>query len=541
MVNRERDSKRVLVVDDEPDIVRLISINLEMSGFAVVQAFNGEEALEKVKTTNPDCILLDVMMPGIDGWEVLRDIKGDEKTAAIPVIMVTAKTTDLDKLRGWGGGAVDYVTKPFNPGNLVVKVRKAIAETAAEEDEEGRKSIIKSLQLSTLYSITEAITSTLDLQEVLDTITSRMLSLLNADICAISLCEEDDGEFVLESIKSVDVLCEEDLRPASFKVEQFPKNDGRRLFLERQPLFLENPKEFPGADESPMFKRLSFIHIYPMVLRDHMTGVMIVGGSSYSGFVKEEIDLIETISSQATVAIANARLYENVKRDEEIHKYLLKRLLTVQEDERKKFAIELHDGVLQTMVSALFKTQAIETVLTKKGEDSELAEVLVEVKATIDDAINEMRRMLKGLRPAMLEELGLSSALRKLVDQFEEYYGMGMTVAIDEVFEESADDFFEKTLFRITQEALNNIGKHSGAKAASLSLKQRKGFVELEITDNGCGFDVRESLKRMENGDSFGLASMKERAEALGGRLHINSGSEKGTSIRVIAPMAMYR
>ena len=117
-------ARKILVVDDERHIVRLVEINLQRAGFDVVTAYDGVEALEKVKSEKPDMLVLDVMMPRKDGFEVLRDLQADPATANIPVIMLTAKAQDADIFRGWQSGVSSYLTKPFNPRELLTFVER---------------------------------------------------------------------------------------------------------------------------------------------------------------------------------------------------------------------------------------------------------------------------------------------------------------------------------------------------------------------------------------------------------------------------------
>src|SRR5205823_7083197 len=117
-------AKKILAVDDERHIVRLVEVNLQRAGYDVVTAYDGKEALEKVKTENPDLVVLDVMMPYMDGFEVLRNLQADPTTAEIPVIMLTAKAQDADVFRGWQSGVDCYLTKPFNPMELLTFVKR---------------------------------------------------------------------------------------------------------------------------------------------------------------------------------------------------------------------------------------------------------------------------------------------------------------------------------------------------------------------------------------------------------------------------------
>ena len=122
--------KKILAVDDERHIVRLVQINLQKEGYEVVTAENGRDALEKVKTEKPDLIVMDVMMPEMDGFEALEKLKADEETANIPVIMLTAKAQDADVFSGWQKGADLYLTKPFNPAELLTFVKRIFANQA---------------------------------------------------------------------------------------------------------------------------------------------------------------------------------------------------------------------------------------------------------------------------------------------------------------------------------------------------------------------------------------------------------------------------
>jgi two-component system KDP operon response regulator KdpE len=118
--------RRILVVDDEERMVRFIRLNLEHDGFRVIEAYNGTQAINKVRSNLPDLVLLDIMMPDIDGFEVLRIIR---EVSTIPVIMLTAKGEEDDRVRGLELGADDYITKPFSPRELVSRVKAVLRRT----------------------------------------------------------------------------------------------------------------------------------------------------------------------------------------------------------------------------------------------------------------------------------------------------------------------------------------------------------------------------------------------------------------------------
>ena len=140
------DQKRVLVVDDEPDVLLLCRVNLEFEGYEVSTAPDGEAGLEACRELKPDVVLLDVMMPKMDGWQVLEAIKVDEELKHIPVVMLTAKVQDEDQIRGWSAGAAEYITKPFSPLSLSQVIGDVIANDP-EEEAPRRRMILEKLKL----------------------------------------------------------------------------------------------------------------------------------------------------------------------------------------------------------------------------------------------------------------------------------------------------------------------------------------------------------------------------------------------------------
>lgn len=118
--------KKILVIDDEPDIVELVSYNLKKEGFQVDTSFNGESAMVKIKENIYDLIILDLMLPGMQGLEICRIIRKEPNTTDIPVIMLTAKSEEVDKVLGLEMGADDYITKPFSPRELVARAKAVL-------------------------------------------------------------------------------------------------------------------------------------------------------------------------------------------------------------------------------------------------------------------------------------------------------------------------------------------------------------------------------------------------------------------------------
>jgi phosphate regulon transcriptional regulator PhoB len=120
---------KILVVDDEKDILELVSYNLQKEGFHIETSLNGEDALQKIRSDRFDLLLLDLMLPGMQGMDLCRTLKSDDDTASMPIIMLTAKSEELDKVLGLELGADDYITKPFSPRELIARVKAVLRRT----------------------------------------------------------------------------------------------------------------------------------------------------------------------------------------------------------------------------------------------------------------------------------------------------------------------------------------------------------------------------------------------------------------------------
>ena len=135
---------RVLVIDDEPDVLLLCRINLAHAGHEVLEALDGETGLRLARESQPDVIVLDLMLPAMDGYQILKALWDDETTRALPVIVLTAKAQVEDQIRSWQDGAVEFLTKPFPPDRLLDSVER-VAKMTPEELAHRREEVLDEL------------------------------------------------------------------------------------------------------------------------------------------------------------------------------------------------------------------------------------------------------------------------------------------------------------------------------------------------------------------------------------------------------------
>lgn len=215
---------KILVVDDEKDIVELIRYNLEKEGYRVIAAFDGTQAIKCAEKDLPNLIMLDLMLPGLGGLEVCRILKQNEKTAHIPILMVTAKSTETDKVVGLELGADDYVTKPFSPRELVARV-KAILRRIGTQQSEPVSDLIKIGNIN--IDCGKYIVSVKDKPIEL---TSKEFELLKILIAAKGRALTRD--YLLDQVWAIDISSEIETRTVDVHVAQLRKklgHEGHRI------------------------------------------------------------------------------------------------------------------------------------------------------------------------------------------------------------------------------------------------------------------------------------------------------------------------
>ncbi len=218
---------------------------------------------------------------------------------------------------------------------------------------------------------------------------------------------------------------------------------------------------------------------------------------------------------------------QNLERKRAAQEEFSRKLLESQERERQRIAAELHDGLGQDLL--IIKNWAM--LGLRNGTDS--SRQLGEISETASAAINEVREIAYNLRPFHLDELGLTKALESMLDRISKASTVDFSWNID-----SIDGFFpreaEINFYRIVQECVNNIVKHSEATRAEIRIERDAGVLRLSIADNGRGFDTASMAEIRANRSGFGLAGINERARILGGKLSVSSGAGEGTTIKLI-------
>jgi signal transduction histidine kinase len=226
---------------------------------------------------------------------------------------------------------------------------------------------------------------------------------------------------------------------------------------------------------------------------------------------------------------------KELKKSEENLRRLSSDLLHVQENERRRIAFELHDELGQSMAALKLQVGAISRKLGISPTEK-IKEECQEMRQNINDVIENVRRLARDLSPVILDDLGLQAAIEYLVNNFSKLYNIDIwhkSTDINHLFKEES----QRIIYRILQEALTNIGKHSDADIVSLMIEEKARQVYFTIRDNGKGFNVSDTLQKIDTNRGMGLATMTERVRILGGDLNIQSMIGEGTIITFSTPI----
>ncbi|MBI4391019.1 MAG: response regulator, partial [candidate division NC10 bacterium] len=296
---------RILVVDDDPVARQFIGDTLTERGLVSEPVADGPAALERVAADPPALVLLDILMPGLSGLEVLRKLKGDPKTQPIPVILVTAKDKPADLVAGLEAGADDYLAKPVDPEELLARVRAHLrTRDLLGELEKDREDLAAVLEIS------RAVSSTLKSGEIFGILVDRTARIVQAYRCSLVLIgEAPDTAYVVASHD------DQSVRNLKISLRRYPEI--RLAVAQRHRVVVENIQDDPLlAEVRHHLRGAPFVSILvlPIILRENVVGTLLLRTSRLTpGFSQREIHLCQLIADIAAGALQNAHLFESLE------------------------------------------------------------------------------------------------------------------------------------------------------------------------------------------------------------------------------------
>lgn len=493
----QADSGSIVIVDDNPDNLEILEGLLVQAGYRVRPALSGALAIRAVELDPPDLILLDIRMPGMDGYEACRRIKQNPQLRDIPVVFVSALNDTEDKVQAFEVGGVDYVSKPFQREEVLARVRSHV-------------------QLRRMQVHLEALVEdrTTELRQANDTLSAR----------------EREFRTLAENQPDFIVRYDKEGRKTYFNAAMakvFGPHAERYLGLRYD--------EKPEGDDRPTTSA-EYNRAIQQALEEgrdsdfEMSGIAPDGSPRYYS-VRAVCERDQEGKIEGVLAVARdiTHVVEAERRLQELSdqlRQLAARQEVIREEERRHIAREIHDELGQQLTALRLKVNLIKLQYADPSLRNAFAELLV----MVDRTIQVVRDVSTVLRPAALD-IGIAAAFDWLAAEFQR--NSGIECEVDPIGGNlRLDEERAVVLFRIAQESLTNVARHSEAHYVSIALNEVPGGYLLEIQDDGKGFDPQAVGPR-----KFGLLGMRERALAVGGEVEVDSAPGKGTCIRVTVPV----
>jgi PAS domain S-box-containing protein len=268
----------------------------------------------------------------------------------------------------------------------------------------------------------------------------------------------------------------------------------------------------------------------PLQARGELIGTLNLQADQFAPFTAQDVDIAREAADELALALQHAQLFEQVRTGRDRMERLSRRLLDVQETERRAIARELHDEIGQALTVVKIELQGIQRQATGPA-----AEELTDSIDVVDQALQQVRDLSLDLRPSLLDDLGLPAALRWYVDRQAQRAGLEANFNVDTVRERLLPNI-ETVCFRVVQEAVTNIIRHAHAQRIYVELIRREDQLWLTIQDDGRGFEVSSARARAAAGASLGLLGMEERVWLSGGEIEIESTPGRGATVRARLP-----
>mgnify|MGYP000560103828 CR=1 FL=1 len=380
-----------------------------------------------------------------------------------------------------------------------------------------------------LMRIIEIVSSGTDLEHVLNATIGLVLEAISADACFVHLLKEGEDRLTLRAASE----------PYGDAVGEVVLHLGEGVAgwvaEHRESVVIVSDKwsdpRYKYIPELGGDRYTSLVSVPLISPAERLIGVVNIHTEQQRIFTSDEISFLEHVCSLVSAAIEHAELFESLAVKEQQLQGFVARTVQAQEDERRRVATEIHDGVTQQLISIWYRLNACERSMPV--DPAAARAELDAAKDLVDEALDEARAAIYDLRPATLDDLGLVPALQALASRL---FGAEASVAIDTDIHEGMPSHLETALYRIAQESLNNTRKHACAKNVTVAIRRSPDGIFMEIQDDGSGFDL-DVYRSARPQTSFGLSGMAERVDLLGGRLDVRSRPSEGTIVEVHVPI----
>jgi len=584
MTQFDANESNILVVDDKPENLEMLTEILSGQGYQVRPAINGEVALNAIKKALPDLILLDIVMPGIDGYEVCQQLKADENTRDIPVLFLSALDKTMGKVKAFEVGGVDYITKPFEVREILERVKthldlrsmqKRLQEqnTQLQQELNERKKAEEALQqrnreLLLLNRAGQMFSSSLELEHVLEVILGEIQRLLDVYSLSFWLIVPDKDELVCLQAKgpgSDDVINWH--LPLGQGITGQVAQHGESLII---PDTWADERHFKSVDKKSGVAIRSMLSI-PLREKGEVIGVLSLVDLRVAHFTKNDLILLEPIAAAAAIAVENARLYTTAQQEIAERKEAEAALLVAHTELKEKNAQLQELNASKDKFFSIISHDLRNPFNTLLGFAQLLAENVEQYSQDeIKLKVERLRTSAERLHALLENLLTWSRIQRGVMEHYPE------SIALSEIAEDNFDLFApnaeqkqitfrneipENTPAYADYSMVNTVMRNLISNALKftqnggnieVSAHPRETYIEISVSDTGIGIHQEDIPKLFridvqhtnvgtagEKGTGLGLILCQELVERNSGRIWVESEVRKGTTFRFTLPRSV--
>ncbi len=555
----------ILVIDDNPTNLGVLVDYLETYDFEIMTALNGKEGIEMTRFGQPDIILLDIMMPGMNGFEVCNCLKADEKTKQIPIIFMTALTSTEDKVKAFVAGGVDYITKPIQQDEVLARITthlqiRDMTRTLQEQNSRLHKmsdelltanSVLskRAIQLETSNQIGQHITSILNLDELLMNVVQNIQTHFGYYFVGIWYFIHDKNVIVLHS--GIDAHGNSRLAEGYSISMDDENNVIVKVCDTGKAHLISNVQE---ADKYWYVKELPDTRselVLPLHIGKKIIGVLDIQSNQVAAFDHEDRMLMQTLSNQIAVAIQNATLYK--KEREKTHQ-----LKILNANKNKFFSIIAHD-LRNPFLPLLGLSELLEDV-ADQCNPTEIKTMSGHIHRSAKNVYNLLDNLLAWARMQMgrvafdpkrfkLNEVIMSNVM--LFGENAKAKGVILSANLShDIFVHADENIIDTIVRNLTSNAIK-FTPSNGMVTISAVVIPDSQHVNVTVTDTGIGVSD-ENIKKLfridahhstigtneEAGTGLGLILCKEMVEKNNGKIWMESELGKGTTVKFTVPIA---
>lgn len=515
------------VLDTEEGLIWDFAVPILEGQAGTMRLGMSENQMQRSITTTTEQLLIVTVMASIGGilgafflaWILTQPVKG--------LVSATEAVSqgDLDiKAPSWFDDEIGHLGTAFN---LMVD---DLARAKQESDDYNQILLRRNRALEAMNAVTSAVSGPLTIEEVLERALDSVLEVTGKHAAWTCLLDEHGNHSRLSACVCVPA---ETLCPT---VDQcLVSCPTKEVVQEMRPMVVPLSASCPIATaELPGGARPSCHVTVPLVARSEVLGLLNIASDNPKDFGEEELQLLNAIGRQLGVAIDKARLLEELKQREDLRGQLLERVISAQEEERRRIARELHDETSQSLASIVVGLKAAEK--TMPIDPSQSQEIMSGLRSSVSQTVKEIQNIIYDLRPTLLDDLGLIPALHWYTESRLKEQGVEVELSIEGRPKRLPPEL-ETTLFRVAQEAVTNVIRHARARQVWLNLKFDIDAASIRIRDNGHGFLVRQPASSPNGRKALGLLGIQERASLLGGKFKVRSTPGEGTELMLWIPV----